>query len=244
MSNEISNDNLILISGITGTGKSASLMSLRNDSGIVYANCEASKKLPFKHKFKEVVVTDPMTIFDIFEEAEEDDSIHTIVIDTVTYLMDMVESQYVLTADNTMKAWSDYAQFFKKLLQESVASSSKNVIMLAHTREILNETEGVLEVKVPIKGALANQGVESYFSCVVSTKKILLKDLKDYANDYLHLTEEDEIVGYKHVFQTRITKKTINERIRSPIGMWEIKETYIDNDIGILLKVLHEYYED
>ena len=71
MSNEVSNDNLILISGITGTGKSASLMSLRNDSGIVYANCEASKKLPFKHKFKEVVVTDPMTIFDIFEEAEE-----------------------------------------------------------------------------------------------------------------------------------------------------------------------------
>ena len=244
MSNEVSNDNLILISGITGTGKSASLMSLRNDSGIKYANCEASKKLPFKHKFKEEVVTDPMTIFDIFEEAEEDDSIHTIVIDTVTYLMDMVESQYVLTADNTMKAWSDYAQFFKKLLQESVASSSKNVIMLAHTREILNETEGVLEVKVPIKGALANQGVESYFSCVVSTKKMLLKDLKDYANDYLHITEEDEIVGYKHVFQTRITKKTINERIRSPIGMWEIKETYIDNDIGILLKVLHEYYED
>ena len=244
MSNEVSNDNLILISGITGTGKSASLMSLRNDSGFAYANCEASKKLPFKHKFKEEVVTDPMTIFDIFEEAEEDDSIHTIVIDTITYLMDMVESQYVLTADNTMKAWSDYAQFFKKLLQESVASSSKNVIMLAHTREILNETEGVLEVKVPIKGALANQGVESYFSCVVSTKKMLLKDLKDYANDYLHITEEDEIVGYKHVFQTRITKKTINERIRSPIGMWEIKETYIDNDIGILLKVLHEYYED
>lgn len=244
MSNEISNDNLILISGITGTGKSASLMSLRNDSGVAYANCEASKKLPFKHKFKEEVVTDPMTIFDIFEKVEEDDSIHTIVIDTITYLMDMVESQYVLTADNTMKAWSDYAQFFKKLLQESVASSSKNVIMLAHTREILNETEGVLEVKVPIKGALANQGVESYFSCVVSTKKMLLKDLKDYANDYLHITEEDEIVGYKHVFQTRITKKTINERIRSPIGMWEIKETYIDNDIGILLKVLHEYYED
>ena len=244
MSNEVSNDNLILISGITGTGKSASLMSLRNDSGIVYANCEAGKKLPFKHKFKEVVVTDPMIIFDIFQEAEEDDSVHTIVIDTITYLMDMVESQYVLTAENTMKAWSDYAQFFKKLLQEAIASSSKNVIILAHTKELLNETEGVLEVKVPVKGALANQGVESYFSCVVSTKKMLLKDLKDYANDYLHITEEDEIVGYKHVFQTRITKKTINERIRSPIGMWDIKETYIDNDIGILLKVLHEYYED
>ena len=73
MSNEISNDNLILIAGITGTGKSASLMSLRNDSGVAYANCEASKKLPFKHKFKEEVVTDPMTIFDIFEEAEEED---------------------------------------------------------------------------------------------------------------------------------------------------------------------------
>ena len=143
-----------------------------------------------------------------------------------------------------MTAWSDYAQFFKKLLQESVASSTKNVIILAHTKELLNETEGVLEVKVPIKGALANQGVESYFSCVVSTKKMLLKDLKDYENDYLNITEEDEIVGYKHVFQTRITKKTINERIRSPIGMWDVKETYIDNDISILLKVLHEYYED
>ena len=45
------NDNLVLICGESSTGKSASLMNLRNPEGVMYLNTEANKKLPFPAKF-------------------------------------------------------------------------------------------------------------------------------------------------------------------------------------------------
>lgn len=99
------NDHLVLVSGESASGKSASLQYMNDPTGVVYAGCEAGKRLPFKSKFKEIVVTDPIThIAAIFEQAEAKPEIHTIVIDTQTYLMDMYESLYVIPSTNTMKA--------------------------------------------------------------------------------------------------------------------------------------------
>lgn len=85
--------------------------------------------------------------------------------------------------------------------------------------------------------------VESYFSCIVSTKKASLDDLTDYENDLLTFTEREKSLGFKYVFQTQITKDTINERMRSPMGLFEDKETFINNDVALVLKRLEEYYE-
>ena len=128
-------------------------------------------------------------------------------------------------------------------MMKSVASSSKNVIFLAHTKQLLNEAEMVLETKIPVKGSLANQGIEAFFSTVVSTKKMPVAKLKDYSNNLLTITDEEKMLGYKHVYQTRITKDTINERIRSPMGMWDVSETFIDNNAELLMQRLHEYYD-
>ena len=48
------NTQLVLISGMSATGKSASLRNLRNQEKWFYANCEAGKSLPFKNKFKDL----------------------------------------------------------------------------------------------------------------------------------------------------------------------------------------------
>lgn len=236
------NDNLLLICGESSTGKSASLRNLEN---VLYINCESGKKLPFKPKnFKQLVVTDPLQVYKAFEQAENMPDYPTIVVDGLNYLMDMYESIYVLPSTNTMKAWGDYAQFFKNLMQQYVAKSSKNVIFTAHTKTVLNETAMAMETKVPIKGSLANQGIESYFSCIVSAKKVKLKDLENYQNDLLHITERDKAVGYKHVFQTNITAATVQERMRSPMGLFEDNETFIDNDVSLGLNRLREYYAE
>lgn len=122
-------------------------------------NWTYTKKLPFKPKnFKSLVVTDPYQVYSALEQAEQMADFPTIVIDGLNYLMDMFESVHVLTAANGMKAWSDYAQFFKNLMQQYVASSTKNVVMTAHTKTVFNESAAAMETKVPIKGALANQG--------------------------------------------------------------------------------------
>jgi hypothetical protein len=89
---------------------------------------------------------------------------------------------------------------------------------------------------------LANHTEHKDFSTVVSTKKVPLKELANYGSDLLNITETDEMLGYKHVFQTLLTQKTTGERIRSPMGMFTQAQTYMDNDAQILLDHLHEYY--
>ncbi|WP_269519441.1 AAA family ATPase [Alteromonas sp. BMJM2] len=236
------NDNLVLICGKSASGKSASLMQLKNPQGVIYLNCEAGKKLPFRSKFKELVVTDPFQVEDAFMQVEEMDDVHTIVIDSLNYLMDMYETQHVLTSANTMQAWGEYTQFFKRLMQKYVASSTKNVIFLAHVVDQLNEGEMITETKVPAKGAIKNQGVESYFSTILYAKKRKIKDLKDFNNDLLTISPEDEALGFKYVYQTKLTKDTVNERIRNPMGMWDTKETFIDNNAQSVIDRLIEYY--
>jgi predicted ATP-dependent serine protease len=98
------NDHLILISGKSATGKSTSLMFMDDPKSVMYLNCESGKKLPFKSRFEEYVITDPMQVIEAIEASESMDHIKTIVVDSLTYLMDMYESNYVLTSSNTMKA--------------------------------------------------------------------------------------------------------------------------------------------
>lgn len=241
MSSEV-NDQLILVVGYSATGKSASLRNIRNQEKWMHLNTEAGKRLPFKNKFQPYRIDDPYQIHEAFDYATGNPTIDGIVLDSLTFLMDMLETQYVLPSTNTMKAWGDFAQFFKVLMQEKVVRFGKPVIITAHVKDELDEKAMDIKTSVPIKGSLKNNGVESYFSTVVATKKMVLKDLKDYHSELLHISEEDEELGYKHVFQTRPTKTTIGEKIRSPMGMFEKKQTFIDNDCQILLDHLSAFY--
>lgn len=237
------NDHLVLLVGKSATGKSASLMGLKNPEGVMYLNCEAGKKLPFRAKFKQYTVVDPHQVIEAFTTAESMPDVHTIVVDSLTYLLDMYESCYVLNSANTMKAWGDFAQYFKTLMQQHVARSTKNVIFIAHTSDTLNENEMAIETKVPVKGSLKNNGIESYFTIVIASKKMPLKTLKDYSNDMLNISPEEEALGFKYVFQTKVTKDTINERLRGPLGLFETKETFIDNNMQSVLDRLKQYYD-
>jgi len=236
------NDQLVLIAGESGTGKSASLIDLPNHERVMYLNCESGKKLPFKNKFKTFVITDPYQVHEAFDHALNSPDFDIIVVDTLTFLMDMFETQYVLPSTNGMQAWGQYGQFFKVLMQEKVAASDKSVIILGHTRSELDEKAMEMKTAVPVKGALKNNGIEAYFSTVVATKKVSLKDLEGYSSGLLTLTEQDHLLGFKHVFQTGLTKATIGERLRSPMGMFTTAETFMNNDAGLLLKRLNEYY--
>ena len=236
------NDNLVLISGKTATGKSAALRNIKDPGGVAYLNCENNKKLPFKSGFREEVIVDPKQIYKIMLKCEQHDDIHTIVIDSLTFCMDMYESVHVLTSPNTMQAWGKYAQFFKVLMSQYVAVSTKNVIFIAHTLTTDNEKLEP-ETKVKVKGSLMNNGIESFFSTVISTKKVPTKILEDYKSDLLNITPQEEALGFKYVFQTQLTKETVNEAIRSSMGMWSIEETFIDNDVQLVIDRLHDYYQ-
>lgn len=240
------NNNLVLLCGKSVTGKSMSLRNLADPKNVMYLNCENNKGLPFKSEFQEFTITDPHQIYEAFDHAETDPKVHTIVIDSLTYMMDMFETIFVIPhagSKKGMSAWGDYAQFFKRLMSQYVGKSTKNIIFTAHTSDIMNEAEMINETLVKVKGSLMNQGIESYFSTVISTKKMSLKKLEQYSSKLLTVSDEEEMLGFKHCYQVKLTKDTVDERIRSSLGMWDIKETYIDNDVQHVINRLHNYYK-
>lgn len=238
------NDQLILICGYSANGKSASLRNIRNQDKWYYCSCEAGKKLPFKNKFRFLKVSDPYQVYEAFDHGKDDKNCEGIIIDSLTFLMDMFETLYVRPSPNTMKAWADYGDYFRTLMQEKVTVFNKPVIFIAHVKDVLDERTMEIKTMAPIKGALANQGVEAFFSTVVAAKKVPLKELEGYQSKLLNITEEEKELGFKYVFQTRITAKSTGERIRSPMGLFNKSETYMDNDAQILLDHLNDFYKE
>ena len=159
------------------------------------------------------------------QKLEEDPNVEYIVIDTLSFLMEMYETEkiYTLPKNQQMSAWTPYGQFYRSLLH-FMKQSKKKWVVLCHTQSIYNESEMETEVKACIKGAVGKRGCEADFTTIVGAKKI----------------KDDN--GFRYVFQTAITKETINEGIRSPIGMWTDEELYIDNDVMLVFDKIKQYY--
>lgn len=232
----------VLICGHSGTGKSSCLKGLENPEGVMYLNCEG-KPLPFKSSFKKFNITEPEQVFEALTKVNTMDNIHTVVIDSFTFLMDMYEAKYVANATNGQRAWGDYATFIKRFALDYLNKCKKNVIVLAHTGSVYNENQMVTEIKVCVKGSVGKtNGLESYFTNVIYTKVVDTSKLQP--NDYLKITEKEELLGCKHVFQTFLTKETRNESIKTPEGLFELNELYIDNNAQYILNKLEKFYAD
>ena len=164
----------LLIAGESGAGKSMSLMNIRGQEGVLYINCEGGKPLPFKNKFKRVTIDDPREIFDLYQAIIDNPGkrFHTVVIDTVSFMMERYEAVHVINSANTMAAWGAYGQFFKTLMYDYVAKADVYSIMLGHQDAVLNETTNEMTYSVPVKGALKKSGLEAYFTTVVVAKKM------------------------------------------------------------------------
>lgn len=234
------NNHIVLVMGKPNTGKSYSLRNLPNQEEYVYLNTDL-KDIPFKHGFHDRYISDPMEIFGYIQEIEEASQIKGAVLDTVSFLMDQVEQQYINTAANTQKAWGEYAAYYKKLIH-LIKSGTKNYAILAHAKDVMNESDMVLECKVPIKGSVGATGVEADFTTILGSRALSIKEAKKWENELLKVTPEEEEDGVKFVFQTRIDKDTLGHKYRSQLGLWKREEKYIDNDLNKVFTRLQEYY--
>lgn len=238
----------LLIAGESGVGKSFSLMNFRGQEGVLYLNCEGGKPLPFKNKFKRITIDDPMEIFGLLQQIMNDTSgrFHTVVIDTVSFMMNRYEAVHVRGAANGQAAWGNYGAFFPELMYDYVAKLKPYVVFLGHNDKVIDENTGTPSWSVPVKGALKRNGIEAYFTTVLVASKMKVKDLAQYedGNVLLTVTDRDRELGFKHVFQTRTTKQTVGDRIRTPYGLFSDDETYINNDTQIVIDRLTEYYKD
>jgi hypothetical protein len=185
----------------------------------------------------------PDQVIEGIQYADKTASVHTVVIDTLDFLMNMYETNIVKKAANGQKAWGDYFTYFQELMQVHIANSSKQFIILAHAHTTLDEEAMMKTTTVPVKGALRNLGVESFFTTVVMSKQVPMRLIEPYKNPLLTVSDDDKERGVKYVFQTRMTKESAGEKIRSPQDMWTKDETFIDNNIQYVLDRLTDYYK-
>jgi hypothetical protein len=237
-------EQLILIEGLSASGKTLSLNSLADRDSVAYFNCE-NKRVPFRPEFKNTLnVTDPYQVHNGIRELNGMSQIKTVIIDTIDFLMNMFETNIIKKAANGQKAWGDYFTFFQELMQVYVAQSDKTFIFLAHAKTVLDEAAMMNVTSVPVKGALKDLGVESFFTTVIMAKQVPLRMLEGITNSLLNVNEDDTERGVKYVFQTRMNKASVGEKIRSPHQppMWAKNEIFIDNNAQHVVTRLNDYY--
>lgn len=137
----------------------------------------------------------------------------------------------------------DYGTFIHMFFQEVVGASNKKWIIIAHNTVELTP-EGAYRYYVPIKGSVGKVGIESFFNIVIYAQRQDINKLKehDYDPEMLHITERDERLGYKHVFQVQPTKEVTGGRIRDLLGMWQDNQIWMDNDVNLLAQHLDKYF--
>lgn len=237
------NKNLVLVMGKPNTGKTSSLRNL-DQSSMVYLNTDL-KEVPFRDRFMaNVEVVNAPDILDYIAEIEGNPDATGAVLDTLTFLMQMYERQYVVPMAGTKQgqaAWGDYGNFYRELIH-AIKSGTKSYAIMAHEDESLNEQAMAMESRVPIKGAVGKVGVEADFTTILRTMQIPVKKLDGIENDLLTITDAEKEDGVKYVFTTRVTKETAGGKMRSAMGLWNRNELYIDNDLDLVFKRLKEYY--
>lgn len=238
-------NHLLMCCGFPSAGKSTALMNLQKPEGVFYLGTEANKPLPFPDKFKKITtgLETPEQAIQAFKQVETMPEIHTIVVDSVNFLMDLFETKNIVGAKDTRAMWGEYQQYFKRIMQECVAISKKNWIFTAHVNAELLPS-GDYRYSVPVKGALKAQGLEAYFSIIVYARNLSLNQLEQYEtdSDLFTLTERDKRNKTKRVFQCDVTPDMVQSGIRAPLGCFSDSQLFIDNDFNKLLIHLDKYY--
>ena len=215
-------DYTLLLYGKSSTGKSSSLRTLDMASTVII-NCE-KKPLAFKHKGLNKHVK-PETIQDVkiaVKNAIEDDTVKTIVLDSITMLTDiMVYTELVKQAEDSRGGWLELRDWVIGLI-EYCKRSNKTFIFIALEMEVLNEREFITDNRPKVVGSLKDS-LSSHFTTVLRSV----------------VREVDDEIEYQ--FQTNKTKEDFHNATKSPMGLFK---PYIENDMAKVLGRMEEYYNE
>ncbi len=214
------NKKCIMLSGLPSTGKTNSLRNLPLEK-ILYINTDGKSELDFEmqNKFgKFITPEDPLQIIASLQ-AFEDSNYEIIVVDSLSFWFEQIESMHIINSDDSRAMWGKYAQWGKELLNFARLKSKKTWIFMIHTNE-----ETGSKKKGMVKGSLSKLGLESFFGVVLET----------YTYDLAKPNIYGSVIGYG--FQTKPTLENRNTNARSPIGLFP---TIIkNNDLDLVLRRL------
>ena len=213
-------NNIVLIYGSSGSGKSSSLRHLDFDSTVLI-NIEG-KMLPIRgaSKMRQEVPKNLTEVKVAIKKAVDDDSVKTIIFDSLTMFGDnILYPELVRDVPDSRSGWLDYRDAISGML-EYCKKSGKSFVFIALASDVLNEKEAVLKTVPAIQGSMKNS-LSSHFTVVLKTNV---------------LVEDGEL---RYVFQTNKTAKDKDNEAKSPFGLFD--ELYIDNDVAKVIEAINEY---
>jgi len=218
------NKKMILVVGPTGSGKTTSLRNL-DKTKTVYIDFDRKAIKAFRDmdKFREWVKIDFIDhLMPGLAGLESDPECDTIVIDTLSFALDMFVAQKIDTAADTRAAWGDYKKWYKEMIHFA-KSSSKSYIFLTHEKSSYNEASMEVKTTAYAQGSISGM-IEADFAVVA------------YSHKYV-----DEATGLPaYGFLVGPTKDTIALSAKSPMGMFG-SPLLKDNDVIELLEAADSY---
>jgi len=217
------NKKMILVVGPTGSGKTTSLRNLdKSKTAYIDFDRKAIKAFKDMDKFREWVKIDFVDhLIPGLLGLEADPECDTIVIDTLSFALDMFVAQKIDTAADTRAAWGDYKKWYKELIHLAKASK-KSYIFLTHEKSVYNESAMETKTCAYAQGSISGM-IEADFAVVAYTHKFVGSD---------GMPAFGMLVGP--------TKDTLALSAKSPMSMFD-SPLIPDNDVNILIKAADEY---
>ena len=150
------NKKMILMVGGTGTGKTTSLRNLPLEK-TVYIDIDRKSIKGFRDmdKFRDWVKLDYIDhLIPGLKALEDDAETDYVVIDTLSFGLDMFVAQHIDTAADTRAAWGDYKKWYKELIH-LIKSSNKSYIILMHDKSTFNEAAMETKTVAYAQGSIA-----------------------------------------------------------------------------------------
>jgi hypothetical protein len=227
-------DYTVLVFGYSGSGKSYSLRNL-DVAKTAYINVEG-KPLLIRNANDLAAYYKPTTIPEVqnaISECVKNDNIEYIVFDSITMLADKIMFPHFIKnapvsksgAKDTQTGWMNYKTFFNEMIAFCKASK-KSFIFTALAMEINDEQDKFEKMLAPkIQGSLKESVASEFTTVLYATAK---------------LEEVDGKKQGKFVFQTNREPNNWYVQAKSPPGALD---TYMENDISIVLDKLKKYYK-
>lgn len=245
---------VVLVAGNPATGKTTSLSTLPEPKKVLYLNSEKGKDLPFiqspDNEFKMVMIDHPNALSQIIamlHDKSVQEKYDTVVIDSLTMYGELIEA----TTMKELKGFDKWTHYSDELNSVSnligrFDELPFNWIITGHNAVTEDSQGNNTQVKLNLKGSVGKVGFEKNFNLVVHTVKKKLEELvaEGYVsenNPYLHITEEDEEMGFKYCYQVLPDPGSVATAIRCIRGVFSPKQRFIDADINQYMEVIRLY---
>ena len=212
---------IICVMGESGSGKTTSMRTLDpattyyidcDKKGLSWKGWKAQYNKENKNYFKTDNQNTVMKLLHSINEADTTKHIKTVIVDTINGIM--VADEMRRSKEKGYDKWLDLACAIYDIVDYSlVMRDDLTVIFVAHTQTDRDDS-GYSFTRIKTSGKKLDKiTLESKFPVVLLAK----------------------VIDGKHVFETKANFSTS----KTPMGCFE--ETYIDNDISVVLKALEDF---